>query len=104
MLKLEEYRIRTSNADWQGICSLNGVEYDSFWTKNEFTLLKGAVKKDEIILGFTAGTIQLSADGKITSLGKDSWLVILSSERIILINASNPKSSPIVKSLLSIIL
>ena len=60
--------------------------------------MKGAVKKDEIILGFTAGTIQLSADGKITSLGKDSWLVILSSERIILINASNPKSSPIVKS------
>lgn len=98
MLKLEEYRIRTSNADWQGICSLNGVEYDSFWTKKEFALLKGAVKKDEIVLGFTAGTVQLSADGKITSLGKDSWLVILSSERIILINASNPKSSPIVKS------
>ena len=97
MFMLAGYRIRTSNADWQGICSLNGVEYDSFWTKNEFTVLEKAVKKDEVVLGFTAGTVQFSADGKIKSLGKDSWLVVLSSERVILINASNPKSSPIVK-------
>ena len=94
---LAEYRIRTSNADWQGICSLNGVEYDSFWTKKEFSLLSKVIKSGECVLGFTAGTVQLSADGKIKSLGKDSWLVVLSSERVILINASNPKSSPIVK-------
>ena len=97
MLMLAEYKIRTLNADWQGICSLNGVEYDYFWTKNEFPLLKSALKKDEIVLGFTAGTVHLSVDGKITSLGKESWLVVLSTERIILIKASNPKSSPIVK-------
>lgn len=97
MFMLAEYRIRTSNADWQGICSLNGVEYDSFWTKSEFAVLEKVVRRGEVVLGFTAGTVQLSADGKIKSLGKDSWLVVLSSERVILINASNPKSSPIVK-------
>lgn len=97
MFTLAEYRIRTSNADWQGICSLNGVDYDSFWTKNEFVVLEKIVKKGEVVLGFSAGTVQLSADGKIKSRGKDSWLVVLSSERVILINASNPKSSPIVK-------
>ena len=97
MFMLAEYRIRTSNADWQGICSLNGVEYDSFWTKSEFAVLEKVVRSGEVVLGFTAGTVQLSADGKIKSLGKDSWLVVLSSERVILINASNPKSSPIVK-------
>ena len=97
MFMLAEYRIRTSNADWQGICSLNGVEYDSFWTKSEFSLLSKVIKSGECVLGFTAGTIQLSAEGKISSFGKDSWLVVLSSERIILVNAS--KSSPIIKNI-----
>ena len=100
MFKLAEYKAKTLNHDWSGICSLNGVDFDSFWTQREFVVLTKILKADEAVLDFTAGTVQLSAQGKISNLGKDSWLVVLSSERIILINATNPKEHPKVKSTL----
>jgi len=99
VLRLTEYKVKTLNHDWSGICTMNGVDFESFWTKREFVVLTKVLKAEEVVLGFTAGTVQLFAQGKISSLGKDSWLVVLSTERIILINSTNPKVHPKVKSI-----
>lgn len=92
MSLFDTYKIKTQNADWQGICSMHGIDFDSLWTKQEFSALSKLLKPDEIVFGFTAGTIQLSSAGKTTSLGKESWLVVLTSSRFLLIRVLPNKS------------
>lgn len=92
MSLFDTYKIKTRNADWQGICSMHGIDFDTLWTKQEFSALSKLLKPDEIVFGFTAGTIQLNSAGKNTSLGKESWLVAFTSSRFLLVQASPNES------------
>ena len=91
MSQFDVYKTKTRNTDWRGICSLHGIDYDSFWTKQEFDSLVKLLKPDETVFGFTAGTVQVTASGKTSSLGKNSWLVVLTDMRLLLIHALSQK-------------
>jgi hypothetical protein len=87
------YKVKTENADWRGICSLNGIDFDSFWTKQEFTSLAKLLKPGESVLGFTAGMVRVTVSGKTTLLGKDSWLVALTDMRLLLVTTTPLKGT-----------
>ena len=87
-INASQYEQRTLQHDWQGICQLNDVDFKSFWTGNEFNQLENVLTKGEIVFAFLAGNIQLTAKGKTSTLGKDTWLIVLTNFRIILLNAS----------------
>lgn len=91
MSQFDVYKIKTKSADWRGICSLHRIDYDSFWTKQEFDSLVKLLKLDETVFGFTAGTVQVTVSGKTSSLGKNSWLVVLTDMRLLLISALSQK-------------
>ena len=87
-INVRQYEQRTLQHDWRGICQLNGIDFKSFWTGNEFNQLENLLAKGEIVFAFLAGNIQLTAKGKTSTLGKDTWLIVLTNFRIILLNAS----------------
>ena len=93
MSQFDVYKVKTENADWQGICSLNGIDFDSFWTKQEFTSLAKLLKPGESVLGFTAGMVRVTVSGKTTLLGKDSWLVALTDMRLLLVTTTPLKGT-----------
>lgn len=91
MLDYSQYQEKTRSADWKGICSAQGIDFDSFWTKREFLSLAKFLHSSEVVYGFTAGTVQVTISGKSAFLGKDSWLITLTNERLILISESSSK-------------
>ena len=60
-INVRQYEQRTLQHDWRGICQLNGIDFKSFWTGNEFNQLENLLAKGEIVFAFLAGNIQLTA-------------------------------------------
>ena len=49
------YKIKTENADWQGICEMNGISFDSFGTRKELEALSSYLEPDEVVFALASG-------------------------------------------------
>lgn len=84
----EKYAAFTKSADWTSICQLNGVQLDSFGTKRELARLPEYLEKDEIVYALTSGMVKHSETSNGSDFGSNTWLVTLTNERFLFLDAA----------------
>ena len=55
MQDYNRYKIKTENADWQGICEMNGIRFDSFGTRKELEALPEYLEPGEVVFALASG-------------------------------------------------
>jgi Bacterial PH domain len=82
----EKYKEYTKNRDWKSICQLNEVDFDTFGTKKEFSVLHNHLEDDEVIFAFCSGIVKGGANTNLFDRGVNTWIVLLTSERILFLD------------------
>jgi hypothetical protein len=85
MDNLEQYEALTQAKDWQGISELNGVFFNTFFVRKEFRALGSYLEPDEIVFAVSTGYVK-NTEGNHGDKGYSSWVVVLTSERFLLID------------------
>lgn len=93
MNNYEEYAEHTQNRNWKAICLLNNVELDSFGTKKELTVLQNYLEPDEVVFALTSGLMKQSETSNSFDFGQNTWLVALTSDRFLFLDAAMLTSS-----------
>ncbi len=88
MENFEKYAEYTKSADWGGICKLNDVELDSFGTKKELKALPEYLEPDEIVFALTSGMMSQTETSNSFDFGTNTWLVVLTSDRLLFLDAA----------------
>jgi len=90
--KCAEY---TKTHDWESICRLNNIEFDSFLIKKELKSLPNYLNPDEVVFILTSGTIEQTKNSNFFDFGTDTtnWLIVLTSDRFIFLCAALLTSS-----------
>jgi hypothetical protein len=88
MLNEAEYREATQKRDWKKIFDINKVVMDSFGTKKEFLALGGLIEDDETVYAFASGIVSQSDRSNGSDFGANTWLVALTSERILFVDCA----------------
>lgn len=84
----EKYVEYTAIHAWDAICKLNGVELDSFGTKKELKVLPDYLDKDEVVFALTSGIMEQTETSNIFDFGTNTWLVVLTNERFLFLDAA----------------
>lgn len=87
------YKIKTENADWQGICEMNGISFDSFGTRKELEALSSYLEPDEVVFALASGLMKQTITSNTFDGGLNTWLVVLTSERFLFMDAALLTSS-----------
>ena len=87
------YKIATEKADWKRICEINGVNYDTFGTRKELSVLKKYLEQDEIVFAMASGLMKQTVTSNTFDWGVNTWLVVLTSERFLFLDAAMLTSS-----------
>lgn len=82
----EKYRAFTRDGNWSAICDLNGVKLDSFGAKKELRVLSKYLENDEIVYALTAGMMTQTKTSNEFDFGANTWLIVLTSERFLLLD------------------
>ena len=90
---IDRYAAFTEAGDWAGICSLNSTKYDTFGTKKEIRVLKEYLEPTEIVLALSSGTISGGINANALDGGLNTWLVVLTNERFLLLDCAMFTSS-----------
>ena len=93
MENYNKYKVATEKADWRGICELNGVHFDSFGTNKEFEALPKYLEPGEVIFALASGLMKQTETSNFSDSGLNTWLVILTSERFLFMDAALLTSS-----------
>lgn len=93
MFDYARYRLLTEKADWRGICELNGVRFDSFGTNKEFVALPKYLESGEVVFALASGLMEQTGTSNVTDAGVNTWLVVLTSERFLFMDAALLTSS-----------
>lgn len=93
MDNLNRYRICTEKADWRGICDINGVGFDSLGTDKEFEALPSYLEPDEVVFAVASGIMKQTITSNYFDAGPNTWLVVLTSERFLFLDAALLTSS-----------
>ena len=93
MFDYNRYKILTERADWRGICEQNGVSFDSFGTNKEFEALPKYLEPGEVVLALASGLMKQTGTSNLTDAGVNTWLVVLTSERFLFMDAALLTSS-----------
>jgi len=89
----EKYREFTISRNWEGICSINGVELDSFGTKKELGVLPTYLEEGEVVFALTSGIVSQTKTSNATDFGPNTWLVTLTNERFLFLDCAMLSSS-----------
>lgn len=93
MENLSRYKLCTEKADWRGICEINGVNFDSFGTNKELAALSGYLEPGEVVFALSSGLMNQTVTSNAFDLGVNTWLVVLTSERFLFLDAALLTSS-----------
>jgi len=89
----EKYAEYTKAQDWKSICELNEVNFDSFGTKKEMKVLPEYLEEDEVVFALTSGIMDQSETSNSFDFGTNTWLVILTNDRFLFLDAAMLSSS-----------
>lgn len=93
MFDYARYRSLTEKADWRGICELNGISFDSFGTNKEFEALPKYLESGEVVFALASGLMKQTGTSNFSDSGVNTWLVVLTSERFLFMDAALLTSS-----------
>ena len=93
MFDYNRYKILTERADWRGVCEQNGVSFDSFGTNKEFEALPNYLEPGEVVFALASGLMKQTGTSNLTDAGVNTWLVVLTSERFLFMDAALLTSS-----------
>ncbi len=93
MDNFEKYATSTKARDWSAICKLNDVELDSFGTKKELNVLSEYLEPDEVVFALTSGIMTQTETSNSLDFGTNTWLVALTSDRFLFLDAAMLSSS-----------
>jgi len=93
MENYEKYAECTKAQDWKALCKLNNVELDSFGTKKELKVLPEYLEPDEVVFALTSGVMEQSETSNAFDFGTNTWLVVLTSDRFLFLDAAMLTSS-----------
>jgi hypothetical protein len=93
MENFEKYAEYTKARDWEAICKLNDVEFDSFGTKKEVKNLPEYLESDEVVFALTSGIMSQTETSNSLDFGTNTWLVVLTSDRFLFLDAAMLTSS-----------
>lgn len=88
MEHFEKYKEFTATQNWAGICELNGIDLDSFGTKKELKALPNYLEPNEVVFAITSGIMKQTETSNTFDFGTNTWLVALTSERFIFLDAA----------------
>ena len=83
----------TENADWRGICEMNGISFDSFGTRKELEALPNYLESGEVVFALASGLMRQTITSNTFDGGLNTWLVVLTSERFLFMDAALLTSS-----------
>lgn len=84
----EHYAEYTKSNDWGAICKLNNIDLDSFGTKKELKALPEYLESDEVVFALTSGIMNQSETSNSFDFGANTWLVVLTSDRFLFLDAA----------------
>lgn len=93
MDSFDKYAEYTKAQDWAAICKLNNIELDSFGTKKELKALPSYLEPDEVVFALTSGVMDKTETSNSFDFGSNTWLVVLTSERFLFLDAAMLTSS-----------
>ena len=93
MENFDKYAEYTKSHDWITLCKLNNVELDSFGTKKELRALPEYLEHDEVVFALTSGIMKQSETSNAFDFGTNTWLVVLTSDRFLFLDAAMLTSS-----------
>lgn len=82
----EEYEEATHGRNWEAICKLNKVPYDSFGTLKEMGVLHEYLEEGEVVVAITSGLMGQGDTSNSIDLGWNTWLLALTNERFLLLD------------------
>lgn len=78
----------TQERNWSEICKLNKVNIDIFGTKKEIKALPDYLEPDEVVFALTSGIMPQTETSNSFDFGSNTWLVVLTSERFLFLDAA----------------
>ena len=87
------YKIATEKADWRASFELKGVHFDSFGTNKEFEALPKYLEPGEVVFALASGLMKQTGTSNFSDSGVNTWLVVLTSERFLFMDAALLTSS-----------
>lgn len=93
MENFEKYAQLTRAQNWAGICKLNGVPYDTFGTRKEIKVLPKFLEPGEVVFALSSGIMSQTGTSNSTDWGTNTWLVVLTSDRFLFLDAALLTSS-----------
>lgn len=93
MENYDKYAEYTKAQDWKAICNLNNVALDAFGTKKELKALPGYLEPDEVVFALTSGIMSQTETSNSFDFGANTWLVALTSDRFLFLDAAMLTSS-----------
>lgn len=93
MENYEKYAEYTKAQDWMALCKLNNVGLDAFGTKKELKVLPEYLEHDEVVFALTSGVMEQSETSNSLDFGTNTWLVVLTSDRFLFLDAAILTSS-----------
>lgn len=88
MENFEKYKEYTNSRNWKSLSALNEIELDSFGTKKELKLLHEYLEPNEVVFALANGLMSQTVTSNASDLGLNTWLVVLTSERFLFIDAA----------------
>lgn len=85
---IDEYKELTLQNNWLGICIKNGIELDSFGTRKELDYLKHYLEDNEVVFALASGIMGQTGTSNATDFGLNTWLVVLTNERFLFMDAA----------------
>lgn len=93
MENYEQYAEYSKEQNWKSICELNEVNFDSFGTKKELKALPEYLETGEVVFALTSGIMEQSETSNSFDFGTNTWLVVLTSDRFLFLDAAMLSSS-----------
>ncbi|MCQ2195860.1 MAG: PH domain-containing protein [Paludibacteraceae bacterium] len=93
MQDINRYKICTEKADWKGICDINGINFDFLGSRKELEVLSSYLEQGEIVFALASGLMKRTITSNTFDGGLNTWLVVLTSERFLFMDAALLTSS-----------
>jgi hypothetical protein len=93
MENYDKYAEFTKAKDWRELCKFNNVSLDSFGTEKEIRALPEYLEPDEVVFALTSGIMSQSDTSNSSDFGMNTWLVVLTSDRFLFLDAAMLSSS-----------
>lgn len=80
---IDTYRDYTQQRNWSGIFYLNNNEISALGTKKELEVLANYLEDGEVVFAIVSGIMSQSATSNEFDFGLNTWVAVLTSERVL---------------------